>query len=70
MSETVIEAVADAVGTDPLNLTPPLYEAIDPDALDQLFAGTPPVGKVVFNYNGCEVSVFPDGYVSVETREV
>lgn len=39
-SESVIRALSDVTGTDPLRL-PPLYESIEPDALDQLFATTP-----------------------------
>lgn len=39
-SESVIRALSDATSTDPLRL-PPLYESIEPEALDQLFATTP-----------------------------
>ncbi|WP_254538915.1 HalOD1 output domain-containing protein [Halomarina litorea] len=35
-SEAVIAAVARAAGRDPITL-PPLYEAVDPDALDAMF---------------------------------
>ena len=34
-SDAVIEAIAEAAETDPIEL-PPLYNYIDPDALDQL----------------------------------
>jgi len=33
ITETVIDAIATVSGTDPLDL-PPLYEAVDPDALE------------------------------------
>lgn len=66
VSQTVIEAVAEAEGVSPAELHPPLYEVINPEALDCLFAETASIGKVVFNYNSCEVSVFPDGYIAVE----
>lgn len=62
----VVEKVAEGEDVDPLELTPPLYEVIDPDALENLFANGQALGKVIFNYNGYEVSVFPDGYVSVK----
>jgi hypothetical protein len=35
-SDAVLDALATATGVDPLDL-PPLYERIDPDALDRLF---------------------------------
>lgn len=65
VSQTVIDTIADTEGRDPTDLTPRLDEVINRDGLDQLFADTPTVGKVVFNYNSYEVSVFADGYVSV-----
>ncbi|GAB3669626.1 HalOD1 output domain-containing protein [Halopiger thermotolerans] len=35
-SVRVAEAIAAAEGVDPVDLEPPLYDAIDPDALDSL----------------------------------
>lgn len=35
-TEVIIEALAEAAEIDPMDL-PPLYEFVDPDALDQLF---------------------------------
>jgi hypothetical protein len=67
-SSSVIAAVADEVGIDPSELPEPLYEAVDPDALDSLFAGTDSgPGSVTFLYCGCEVTVTSDDEVSVET---
>lgn len=37
-TETVIWALAEAVGVDPVEL-PPLYDYVDPDALNALFEG-------------------------------
>lgn len=37
MSERIILAVAEAEGRSPTNLRTPLYQAIDPDALNRLF---------------------------------
>ncbi|RQG93288.1 hypothetical protein EA462_01295 [Natrarchaeobius halalkaliphilus] len=67
VSQTVVEAIAEAEGTDPLELTPPLYEVIDPDALENLFTDGKTVGKIIFNYNNFEVCVFSDDSISVET---
>lgn len=68
--QTIVESVAEAEGTDPIELTPPLYEVIDPDSLERLFDDKRSLGKIVFNYNSYQVSVFPDGYVSVESYSV
>jgi hypothetical protein len=73
VSCTVVEAVADVKGVPSMSLTPPLYEVIDPDTLDQLFGdrslGGQLNGRVTFNYNGCEVIVRGGDTVSVEVRE-
>ena len=62
----VVETVADALGTEPNDLRP-LYEAVDPGALDALFE--PPHqftgGRVTFAFEGCTVTVDADGQVAV-----
>lgn len=70
VSDKVINKVAEAEDVDPLELTPPLYDVIDPDALDLVFATTPTAGRmegtVTFSYNGYDVTVWGDGDVSVK----
>lgn len=68
ISYKVVEKLAEVEDVDPLKLTPPLYEVIDLDALENLFANGQALGKVIFNYNGYEVSVSSDGYVSVKSH--
>lgn len=68
-SERIVDAIAEERGVDPLAL-PPLYEAIDPDALNRLFetagsAGGSGRGRVVFTAADCEVVVHRDGRVDV-----
>lgn len=67
--DRVLERVAEQRGVDPVEL-PPLYESIDPDALETLFApaGTRSrnAGRVTFEYAGCRVTVGTDGTVLVE----
>jgi hypothetical protein len=63
----VIEAVADARDTDPLDL-PPLYDVVDPDALNHLFEYDPDalvtgVACIRFEMAGCSVVVRRDGSV-------
>lgn len=72
-SVAVVEAVATATGYDPYDV-PPLYEVVDPDALDDLFAskhdGTPRrTGRVTFRLAGCDVTVTGRGEVVVCQRE-
>lgn len=68
VSSTVVMAVADATDTSPFEL-PPLYDSIDPDALDELFQssgdGRSRSGiHVTFTMAGCTVTV-ADGAVTV-----
>jgi hypothetical protein len=69
LSTTVISAVADATGAQPLDL-PPLYEAINPDTLDSLFRPTDEGGgvpdQITFTYSGYAVTVHGDGTVIVD----
>lgn len=49
---------------------PPLYDVIDPDALDNLFAptqaGSERHGKIAFQYCGYRVTVFGDRTISLD----
>lgn len=69
ISTTIVIAMSRASETEPNDL-PPLYEAVDPDALDAVFAspGKQP-GRtdvtVRFPYAGHEVSVHGDGEICV-----
>lgn len=69
----VIRAVAKREGVDPVYLDPPLFEAIDPTALDSFVSGvearendTP--ASVTFEYKGYHVMV-EGNEVSLETSE-
>ncbi|QKY19167.1 hypothetical protein B4589_001780 [Halolamina sp. CBA1230] len=64
VAERVVGAVATVSGVDPLVL-PPLYDAIDPDALDALVEGMTD-GEVVFTYAECEITVTAAGVIDVE----
>lgn len=73
-SLAVIKAVAKKRGKDPSDLPEPLAEAINPDALDQLFTGitgpSPETGKVCFTFNQCEVTVHVDGQIEITAEEM
>jgi hypothetical protein len=69
VTETVVEAVAEQTGRDPFDL-PPLYEAVDTDALNRLVGGTRADRgsnlTVTFTVAGCRVRVTGTGEVRVE----
>lgn len=69
-SLAVIDRVAELEGEDPADLSPPLYDAIDPKALDSLFqpsdsGHSETVETVRFTYHGYNVRVQSDGAVTV-----
>lgn len=66
----VVNAVADAKGVSPVDVSPPLYDAIDLDGLEAFVASMTrgpgeSAGRVEFSYSGYEVTVAGDGLVSV-----
>lgn len=70
VGHTVVTAVAQAEGVSPLELTPPLARAIDPDALESIVASLPDrpgleTPRVQFRYCGYTVTVTGDGEVSL-----
>lgn len=74
LSFEVIAAVAEREGVDPTDIEPPeyeaLYDAINPEALDSLFApredgtGRTP-GRVEFTFNGYHITVTDGGEIDV-----
>ena len=64
-SINVIQAVADAHNLDPLDLSRPLGEVIDTDALDALLQDPGFNGKIEFTYMGYQVTVKADGKVAL-----
>jgi hypothetical protein len=63
-SVAVVEAVAREAGVRPVDL-PPLYDTIDPDALDQLLP-TDDLGLLRFRYGGYDVTLSGADDVRVE----
>lgn len=71
LSTTVVHALADCMGVDPTDGRISLYDAVDPDALDELFRprhdGTARSrGRVSFVVSGYRVTVEADGDVVIE----
>lgn len=67
-THAVAQAVADAKGVSPIDLNPPLYTAVDTDALDQFvnsLSEKPAAVQITFEYGGFDVTVSGDGSVSL-----
>ena len=64
ISRCMVRAVADAANVDPVELNPPLYEAIDIEALDELLESCQQ-GQVRFPYKEWTVVARGDGIVVV-----
>lgn len=69
VSATVVHAVSTLEQRDPTAL-PPLHDAVDPDALDALFAptggnGAAHRGCVSFTFSASFVTVSADGRITV-----
>ena len=69
VSLRVIQKVAERKGVDPVALDPPLYSAIDPEALDSLFQPAAQITgtkrTVEFQYLGYTIRVDGPGNVQV-----
>lgn len=64
LSSAVLAAVAEREGVEPAELDRPLFDAIDPDALDALFERGS--GRVRFTYLGYTVVAHSDGRVDLD----
>jgi len=64
LSEAVLAAVAEREGISQSELPTPLYDAVNPEALDDLFRDSP--GHVTFEYAGYLVTVDSSGSVDLE----
>ena len=70
LSERVVRKLSEVKGVDEERIEP-LYNSVDPDALDAIFRdlsdGPERVGgRVEFTHEGCDVTVRADGGVSVD----
>ena len=65
-SIAIVDAVARREGESPADLRPPLWNAIDPEALDLLFEKGDSTVSVSFEYRGYRVNVARNGVVEVE----
>lgn len=64
-SERVLSEIARREGVEPGELPEPLYDAINPDALNDLF--TSGSARVMFEYLGYNVVVTSDGDIRIDS---
>ncbi|WP_209452135.1 HalOD1 output domain-containing protein [Halosimplex halophilum] len=73
-SEAVLDAVAERAGVGVLDISTPLYEAVDPEALDAFYRTSEPSDggetRVSFEYYGYGVTVSGDGEVRLDAVTV
>lgn len=67
LSEAVLYEVSKKTGESPKELNPPLFDVIDPEALDSIFRAD--TGHVSFEYHGYVVTVSHAGTVNLEPAE-
>lgn len=73
VTSSVVSAIAALTGTPPTGVRP-LYETVDPDALDSVLesgsdaAARRPALTVSFRHEGCDVTVRADGRLTVKRR--
>lgn len=70
LGTAVVSTVAEVAGVDPAEMDRPLYDRVDPDALDKLFSRkhdgtTRTTGRVEFSLFGYDVAVHSDGRIVV-----
>ena len=70
LTTTIVHALADVMGDDVTGTEFSLYDSVDPDALDRIFApkrdGTPrPPGHVAFSVEGYRVTVYSSGEIAI-----
>lgn len=69
-SEGILETIAGVEGADPIELTPPLYSVVDPEALDTVVESLGGrSGWIEFDYRGYQVTVDCAGGVSVHLTD-
>lgn len=76
LSATIIDAVSAVIGREPTDIEP-LYEVVDPDALDQLLLSLRPSDgnhpgrrEVKFIYNGCQITAESSGDIWIEPADI
>ena len=64
VNEALVDALASAAGEDPLNIAP-IYESVDPDALEALFRTGSGERTLRFEHDGYRVEIDGGGTIHV-----
>ena len=64
-SHSIVTQIAALEGVEPTALTPPLHDAVDPEALDRLVESGRDGLEITFTYRDHRVRVSGDGSVDV-----
>lgn len=62
----IVDRIAKLEDTDPLELSPPLFDAVGPSLFEAVSEHENSSLRVEFSYQGYQVSVFGDGDIAVE----
>lgn len=70
LTTTIVHALADVMGGDVTGTEFSLYDSVDPDALNRLFApkadgSVRPPGHVAFSVRGYRVTVYSSGEIAI-----
>ncbi|MFC6964796.1 HalOD1 output domain-containing protein [Halocatena marina] len=69
ITSAVVSRIAASTGRDETEL-PPLYETLDPDALDELFcSSTANMATLSFKYAGQQVTIHSDRTIHLAPQE-
>lgn len=69
LSTAILSEVAALEGVDPIDISPPFYTAIDPDALEKLFSGgTGGFTSVEFTYADHRISIQRDDVIRIDVE--
>jgi len=68
VAETIVVTLAETMGKDPLTMEP-LYDVVDPNALDRLVESASGQLKIEFSMADCTVTVHGDGKIVVTPLE-
>lgn len=67
--EKIVVDIADREDIAATELQPPLYDAVDPEALNALFEGRDTDGRVEFHWIGYRIVVFSSGSIRIINEE-
>lgn len=65
VDQRILETIAERNGVSPLDFDTPLWDVVDPEALDALFRSEGVSGHVEFTYLGYRVRVRSDGRIAL-----